>query len=148
MKRTSFHQCSLDGWKEFLLKTTEVKTLYHRFHQKDKKLGQAFEKDFMTMVGDGRLHHEISLLHTGINEVLYKNETLALGDLTDEKTTGKKLLVHDTIKDMLELTTYIVGKIDWMGAQNYGTLQRLEAAAAERNQGLGIASRIGGSQIL
>jgi hypothetical protein len=125
MKRKSLHDCNMPGKHEFQLQITEVQTLYHQFHKNDKKLGQGFVKDFSQMVNDGRLHYEVSLVHKGINELLEENASLELGELTNAWTAAK-ILSKEAIRNMVDLTTLVVSKIDGIGSKNIGTLFRRE----------------------
>jgi hypothetical protein len=125
VKRTSLHSCRLMDCQDAQLQITEVKTLFHRFHLKDKKLSQFFEKDYQKMLDGDRIHYEVSLTHKSINEALKQNRKLEIGALTNEATTGKSLLKSHTFQIMLDLASHVVSKIDWAGVHNNGTLLRL-----------------------
>lgn len=125
VKRTSLHGCHMMDCQDMQLQVTEVKTLVHRFHTKDKKLSQSFEKEYQEMFDADRIHYEISFIHTGINESLKQNQKLEIGALTNEVTTGMALLKSRTLQSMLDLVSHVVSKIDWAGVRNNGTLVRL-----------------------
>ena len=133
MKRKSLHNCNMVGKHDFQLQITEVQTLYHQFHKNDKKLGQAFVKDYAQMVNDGRLHYEVSLINKAINELLGENADLELGELTNTWTEAK-ILSKETVRNMVDLTTLVVSKIDGIGSKNIGTLFRkdMERLVQER----------------
>ena len=133
MKRDSLHNCNMVGKHDFQVQITEVQTLYHQFHKNDKKLGQAFVKDYAQMVNDGRLHYEVSLVHKGINELLEGNAELELGELTNAWTEAK-ILSKEAVRNMVDLTTLVVSKIDGIGSKNIGTLFRrdMERLVQER----------------
>lgn len=141
MKRKSMHDCNMPGKRDFQLQITEVQTLYHQFHKNDKKLGQGFVKDFSQMVNDGRLHYEVSLVHKGINELLEENANLELGELTDAWTVPE-ILSMEAMRNMVDLTTLVVSKIDGIGSKNIGTLFRreVERLAEERPSALDAAA--------
>lgn len=123
VKRTSLHNCHVMDRQDVQLQITEVKALFHRFHNEDKKLSNAFEKDYKDMLDQDRIHYEASLVHIGINEALKQNRKLEVGLLTDG-FAGKKLLKTRTIQNMLDLVSHIISKIDWAGVHNNGTLLR------------------------
>lgn len=123
MKRTSLHSCNIPDKQDFQLQITEVQILYHQFHKNDKKLGQAFVKDYDKMISDGRIHYEVSLVHEGIRKLLEKNKDLELGELTN-KWTEKEVLQEHTCRTMVDLVTLVVSKMDGIGAKNIGTLYR------------------------
>jgi hypothetical protein len=125
VKRTSLHSCHLMDRHDVQLQITEVKTLFHRFHLKDKKLSQFFEKEYQEMLDEDRIHYEVSLIHKSINDALKQNRKLEIGALTNEITTGKSLLKSHIIQIMLDLVSHVVSKIDWAGVHNNGTLLRL-----------------------
>jgi hypothetical protein len=141
MKRKSMHNCNMPGKRDFQLQITEVQTLYHQFHKNDKKLGQGFVKDFSQMVNEGRLHYEVSLVHKGINELLEENANLELGELTDAWAAAE-ILSMEAVKNMVDLTTLVVSKIDGIGSKNIGTLFRkeVEQLAEERPSALDAAA--------
>lgn len=151
VKRVSLHDCGTEGREGLQLKVTEVKMLYHRFNQKDKKMGQGFEKDWPVMVQDGKIHYEVSLIDPFINQVFENyNKNLELGEMTDAAVTGKTLLKAERFRKMLDLTTVLLAKMDWMGATNSGSLLRMYAEEQEREmQRLGpIGSRVAASAVI
>jgi hypothetical protein len=123
-KRTSLHNCQTMEGHDFQLQVVEVKDLFHRFHNKDKKLTQAFEKGYPEMLEQDRIHYEVSIVHKHINNLLKQNQSLQTGDLTTGFSTGKNLLKPRFISQMLDLVNHIVSKIDWAGVHNNGTLVR------------------------
>ena len=123
-KRTSLHNCQTMDGCDFQLQVVEVKDLFHRFHNKDKKLTQAFEKAYPEMLEQDRIHYEVSIVHKHINNLLKQNQSLQTGDLTTGFSTGKNLLKPRFISEMLDLVSHIVSKVDWAGVHNNGTLAR------------------------
>lgn len=124
VKRTSLHNCHIMDRQDIQLQIVEVKNLFHRFHTRDKKLTQAFEKGYAEMHEQDRIHYEVSLVHNNINEMLKQNRTLRTGDLASG-ISGKQLLKPQAIQDMLDLVSYMVSKIDWAGINNNGTFLRI-----------------------
>lgn len=138
VRRISLHQCNLPGHENMQLKVTEVKSLLFKRHPQDNNLWQAYEKsddDHSKLMRDGRIHYEMSIVHTGINASLTQNESLEIGELT--KTDPKSLLDHRTIQLMLELTVKMVSKLDYMGMSNIGTLYRIQQENEEQRRNLG-----------
>ena len=123
-KRTSLHDCQNVDGRDFQLQVVEVKDLFYRFSNKDKKLAQAFEKGYPEMFEQDRIHYEVSIVHKPINEMLKQNQTLKTGDLITGTSTGKYLLKPRSISEMLDLVSHVVSKIDWVGVNNNGTLLR------------------------
>ena len=146
LRRKSLHDCLSNGKASFKLQINEVKTLYHRFSPRDKAVGQAFEKDVGTMVEDARIHYEVSIIDTSINDVLSRNTDLELGELTDQATTGKNLLTYGKLTGFLELTTFMLARMDWVGCHNIGTLYQMqrewEQKQIARGQSIGPAGSI------
>lgn len=140
VRRVSLHRCNLPNYEELQLKITEVKSLLFKRHPQDNNLWQAYENphdDHGKLMREGRVHYEMSLVHTGINTALVKNESLEIGELTDAETTGKSLLDSKTITLMLDLTVKMVSKLDFMGISNIGTLYRGFLQEEERRRNLG-----------
>lgn len=140
VKRVSLHRCLQPDRDDFQLQVTEVKTLFNKVHPQDKRLWQGYEKDYDTMVREGRIHYEIALVHQRINAVLAQNESLELGELTDERFTGKSLLYPGRICDMLDLAVHMVNRMDYMGSHNIGTLRRMDEEQELRRPRLGQSS--------
>jgi hypothetical protein len=130
VKRTSLHNCYVA--EDVQLQIVESKELFNRFHTRDKKLTQAFEKAHQDMFQNDRIHYEVSLVHVGINETLKQNLTLQTGKLT-EGVTGNQLLKARAIQNMLDIVSHIVSKIDWVGINNNGTLLRIIQEEQERS---------------
>lgn len=140
VRRVSLHRCNLPGHEEIQLKITEVKSLLFKKHPRDNNLWQGYEKthdDHNKLMQEGRVHYEMSLIHTGINATLVKNESLEIGELTDSETTGKSLVELQTITLMLDLAVKIVNRLDFMGMSNIGTLHRSLLQEQERQRNLG-----------
>ena len=131
MRRVSRHQCLGPDYQDHQLQATEVKPLYTKVHPEDKKLWQAFEKSHVHMIHDGVVHYELSIIDTSIKDILSGNKTLELGELTSS-SAGKQLLKGDRIKKLVDLTSHMVSKIDWMGSRNNGTLARAAVAKADQ----------------
>jgi hypothetical protein len=127
LRRVSRHNCLVIDRQDFQLQITELKVLYHRFHPKDKKLGQAFEKDWEGMFRDNRIHYEVSIIHTPINKSLEPNQDLELGEKGYTPSADHLPLDFSNMTYMLELTSLMISKMDWMGYYNIGTLPRLYA---------------------
>ena len=125
LKRKSLHVCQVNGKEDFRLQITEVQTPCHRFHTRDKKLGQAYTKDYSQMVGEERIHYEVSLIHQTMNDLLEQNKDLELGELTDN-WTEETVLEGTRMQDFVDLASHIVSKMDGVGACNIGTLYRRE----------------------
>lgn len=139
VKRVSHHVCNLPGHEDLMLKTTEAKSLLFKVHPQDKRLWYGHEgskEDYGQLAHDGRIHYEMSLVHTGINQVLAKNECLEIGELTDAATTGKSLLDRDVIRSMLDTTVQMVSRIDFVGLHNFGTQERLDVEEHEHQRKL------------
>ena len=131
MRRVSRHQCLAPDYQDHQLQATEVKPLYTKVHPEDKKLWQAFEKSHVHMIQDGVVHYELSIIDTSIKDTLSGNKTLEFGELTSP-SAGKQLLKGDHIKKLVDLTSHMLSKIDWMGSRNNGTLARAAAAKADQ----------------
>lgn len=142
VKRTSLHDCNATDGQDIQLQVVEVKELFNRFHGRDKKLTQAFEKSYSEMFEHDRIHYEFSLVHNSIDAMLKQNLTLQTGDLTDA-VTGKQVLKPHTIQPMLNTVSHIVSKIDWVGINNNGTLLRV--MQKEHEKSARIASTIPGA---
>ena len=133
VKRISYHPCNRSDGKEMSLKVTEARNVQFRVHSQDKSLWMAYEPsfrekgDYVPQLADtGRIHYELSIVHSGINAVLVKNRDLQIGELTDPISTGKALLDRTVIRTMLDVGIQLVSKIDYVGMYNYGTQRRLE----------------------
>jgi hypothetical protein len=124
VKRISLHNCHIMDRQDIQLQIVEVKDLFHRFHTRDKKLTQAFEKGYPEMHEQDRIHYEVSLVHNNINEMLKQNRTLKTGDLASG-VSGKELLKPQAIQDILDIVSHMVSKIDWAGINNNGTFLRI-----------------------
>ena len=135
VKRTSKHGCNMPKCGMLQLQITETKTLLFKKHAEDLNLWQAYEStadDHQRLMDTGRVHYEISVIHSDINKALAQNVDLQFGRLTDEQTTGKSLVKshRDSIYSMLDLVVRMVSKLDFMGLSNIGTQQRNTAAEA------------------
>jgi len=140
VRRVSFHRCNLLGHEELQLKITEVKSLLFKKHSQDNNLWQAYENlhdDYKKLMQDGRVHYEMSLIHTGINDALTQNESLEIGELTHAETSGKSLLKLETINLMLDLVVQMANRLDYMGMSNIGTLYRNLLQEQERQRNFG-----------
>jgi hypothetical protein len=145
VKRVSYHPSNRPDGKDIALKVTEAKNLQFKVHADDRKLWLAYEptldpsreEDYKLQLADtGRIHYELSVVHGGINEVLAKNESLEIGELTDPETTGQSLLDRAIIRSMLDIAVQFVSKIDYVGMWNYGTQKRLREEENERSEKL------------
>ncbi|KIX01571.1 uncharacterized protein Z518_09297 [Rhinocladiella mackenziei CBS 650.93] len=139
VRRVSCHRCNLPGYADIQLKVTEAKSLMFKVHPQDKKLWQGYEgprEDYDKLAREGRIHYELSLVHTGINEVLAQNESLEIGELTDGETTGKSLINRAVIRSMLEVAVQMISRIDFVGMRNFGTQERLDMEEEERRRNL------------
>ncbi|OAG39401.1 hypothetical protein AYO21_06417 [Fonsecaea monophora] len=128
VRRESYHSTNRPDGRDILLKVTEAKNLQFRVHPEDKRLWQGyegFETAYKDFADGGHIHYEMSLVHTGINDALKRNESLEIGELTDAKSTGKSLLDHSVMRSMLDIGVQTVSKMDFVGMRNYGTQQRL-----------------------
>ena len=126
MKRKSLHNCLALDKHDFQLQITEVQTLFQRSHAKDKKLCQAFAKAFDEMHTNGRIHYEVALVHKDVNNQLLHNMNLELGELTSAWSENS-LLTQETVTELLEVATHVVVRMDYVGANNFGTLARLDS---------------------
>ncbi|KEF59492.1 uncharacterized protein A1O9_04336, partial [Exophiala aquamarina CBS 119918] len=139
VRRVSLHRCNLPGCEELQLKITEVKSLLFKKHPQDNNLWQGYENphdDHKKLMQEGRVHYEMSLIHTGINVALARNESLEIGELTDPETTGKSLVEIQTITLMLDLVVKMVNRLDFVGMSNIGTLYRRQLQEEERQRNL------------
>ncbi|KIV89809.1 hypothetical protein PV10_07181 [Exophiala mesophila] len=135
VKRTSKHGCNMPKCNMLQLQVTETKTLLFKKHPEDLNLWQAYESttdDHQRLMDTGRVHYEISVIHSDISKALAQNVDLQFGRLTDEQTTGKSLVKshRDSICSMLDIVVRMVSKLDFMGLSNIGTQQRNTAAEA------------------
>lgn len=135
VKRTSKHGCNMPKCNKLQLQITETKTLLFKKNHEDTNLWQAYESvtdDHQRLMDTGRVHYEISVIHTDINEALAQNAQLEFGHLTDEETTGKSLVKsqRSSIYSMLDMALCMVSKLDFMGLSNIGTQQRKAAEEA------------------
>jgi hypothetical protein len=73
------------------------------------------------MINDGRLHYEVSLVHKGINELLEQNADIELGELTHAWTEAR-ISSEEDMRSIVDLTTFVVSKIDGIRSKNIGTL--------------------------
>lgn len=130
VRRVSYHQATRKDGRDVLLKVTEAKSLQFRVHANDKSLWVAYETipknetEYKSQLADaGRIHYELSIVHSGINDVLAGNESLEIGELTT--TAGKTILDRNTIRVLLDSAIQLVSKVDFIGMWNYGTRRRL-----------------------
>ena len=137
LRRKSLHDCNSND--RIQLQITEVQHLFHRFKKSDRKLVQAFAKDFADMSGQGRAHYEVAVVDKDINASLRKNEDLSLGTII-EAWKPADLLSSSRIRPLLEMTLHILKKIDNVGLDNIGTLFRMADEEARRNESRGLPS--------
>ncbi|KAL2399709.1 hypothetical protein ABEF94_000492 [Exophiala dermatitidis] len=136
VKRVSYHACRCAD--KIQLKVVESKSLMFKVHPQDKRLWHGYEattaENYAKLARDSRIHYEMSVVHTGINDILAENEHLEIGDLTPVETTGKSLLVNNgpAIRSMLDVAMCLVSKIDWLGSHNFGTQPRLDMQKEEQ----------------
>ncbi|EXJ78294.1 hypothetical protein A1O3_09455 [Capronia epimyces CBS 606.96] len=139
VKRVSYHACNLPGYEDIQLKVVESKSLLFKVHPSDKKLWQGYEgtkEEYEKLSTAGRIHYEMSLVHTGINQVLAQNEDLEIGELTPTETTGRSLVDRAVISSMLDIAVHMLSKIDFIGMQNVGTQARRDAEEEQRRRQL------------
>ncbi|KIW65650.1 hypothetical protein, variant [Phialophora macrospora] len=145
VRRVSYHPSNRPDGKDIALKVTEAKNLQFKVHADDRKLWLAYEPTFdpdqeadyrLQLADTGRIHYELSVVHRGINDVLAKNESLEIGELTDPDTTGQSLLDRTIIRSLLDTAVQLVSKIDYVGMWNYGTQKRLREEENERREKL------------
>jgi hypothetical protein len=151
VKRVSSHRCLLPGGEDIQLKVTEAKSLFFKVHPQDKNLWQGYEadrEDYPNLAHGGRIHYEMSLVHTGINEALAENQQLEIGELTRPQSTGASLLRRPVVRSMLDTTLHVLSKLDFMGMDNFGTLRRLDAETAERRRHLALSLGPAGQTVL
>jgi hypothetical protein len=137
VRRTSYHSTHNDS--KLLLKVVEAKNLLSKNNADDKKLWLAYEPvlkhkdDYRELLAHtGRIHYEMSVIHSDINNVLKKNESLEVGELTDAAPSGASLLSRPVIRAMLDTALQTVCQIDFVGMWNYGTQARLDHEEAAR----------------
>ncbi|KAL2444701.1 hypothetical protein ABEF95_017160 [Exophiala dermatitidis] len=136
VKRASYHACRCAD--KIQLKVVESKSLMFKVHPQDKRLWHGYEattaENYAKLARDSRIHYEMSVVHTGINDILAENGQLEIGDLTPAETTGKSLLVNNgpVIRSMLDVAMCLVSKIDWLGMHNFGTQPRLDLQKEEQ----------------
>ncbi|EXJ88378.1 hypothetical protein A1O1_05308 [Capronia coronata CBS 617.96] len=139
VKRVTFHACNLAGYEDIQLKVVESKSLMFKVHPQDKKLWQGYEgtkEEYEQLSQDGRIHYEMSLVHTGINQVLAQNEELVIGELTPAETTGQSLVDRAAIRSLLDIAVHMLSKIDFVGMHNFGTQLRLDVEEERRRKQL------------
>lgn len=130
VRRTSCFNLSSDESPEMILKVQEVKNLHTQCHMKDKKLHHGYERDYAEMEAEHRIHYEVSLVISSINNAFEANKSLELGELTDEATTGKSLLKRETLTNTLDLVIRMLENMDFIGAGNVGTLRKFDVRDA------------------
>ncbi|KAJ9615735.1 hypothetical protein H2200_001812 [Cladophialophora chaetospira] len=130
VKRTSYHSSNRGDGQQLFLKVTEAKNLQFRVHPDDHKLWVAHEANpknddeyKFQLADNGRIHYEMSIVHSGISDILVKNESLELGELT--ATASKSILDRRLVRPLLDSAIELVSKIDYIGMWNYGTQRRL-----------------------
>ncbi|RMZ86854.1 hypothetical protein DV736_g5923, partial [Chaetothyriales sp. CBS 134916] len=124
LKRVRVHQCVIIDCERLRLQMSEVKTLATKIHPNDRRLWQAFEKEYEEMVADNAVHYELSIIDSIINDVFDANKELEVGELTPASCAREELLTDESISKLVELTALVLGKIDWVGADNAGTQER------------------------
>ena len=124
IERTSHHQCLLPYHQNYEIQVTEAKELYNKVHPQDRKLWQVYEKSYLEMVADGQVHYELSIADRETNEAFITNKSLEIGSMSPASSTGKSLLKPERMLQMVNLTAEMLIKINWLGAQNDGTLLR------------------------
>ncbi|RMZ83529.1 hypothetical protein DV737_g1601, partial [Chaetothyriales sp. CBS 132003] len=124
LKQVSVHQCGIVDCEHLQLQVSEVKTLATKIHPNDRRLWQAFEKEYQEMVGDNAVYYELSIIDSIMNSGFDANKVLEVGELTPASCTGEKLLTNESMSKLVELTALVLGKIDWVGAENVGTQER------------------------
>lgn len=151
VKRISFHDSNLPDCEDVQLKVVEAKSLFFKHHPQDMNLWQGYEaatEDYTGVAREGRVHYELSIVHKKINHALVENETLEIGELTSEEMTGKNLLKKPVIRSLLDVATRMVGKIDFIGMHNRGTLMQLEILDAQRHRDITATMGPAGKTIL
>ncbi|RMZ79372.1 hypothetical protein DV738_g3367, partial [Chaetothyriales sp. CBS 135597] len=124
LKRISMHQCGIFDCEHLYLQVSEVKALATKIHPNDRRLWQAFEKEYHEMVIDNAVHYKLSIVDDIINDGFEANKELEVGELTSASCTGAKLLKDESISKLIELTALMLSKMDWVGAGNTGTQLR------------------------
>ncbi|RMD41604.1 hypothetical protein DV735_g3551, partial [Chaetothyriales sp. CBS 134920] len=124
LRRISMHQSGIDSCEHVFLQVSEVKTLATKIHPNDRRLWQAFEKEHVEMVEDNSVYYELSIVDSIINNGFEANKTLEVGELTPASVTGANLLTDESIGKLTELAMLMLGKMDWVGAENAGTQAR------------------------
>ncbi|KIW19969.1 hypothetical protein PV08_00544 [Exophiala spinifera] len=137
VRRVSYHDCNLEGCEDVQLNVVESKSLLFKHHPEDRNLWQGYEaarEEYETVANEGRIHYELSIVHKKVTAALKGNETLEIGERTPPETTGKSILKKSVIRAMLEVAAYMVGKMDFVGYRNVGTLMQLDTQDAQREQ--------------
>lgn len=124
IKRTSTHNCLLPGREGIQLRVTEVKALSHSVHPTDKKLYRSYEPNYAVLVNEGRIHYEISITDKNVEKVFDKNPAIEVGEFAPIEDP-ERIMSFSQAHALIDMTTIMLKRIDWAGANNIGTLQRI-----------------------
>lgn len=122
VKRTSKHSSQLVDEEHLRLKIVESKILYMTGHKQDKRLTRCLEKDHETMAQDDRVHFEVSLVSSIVDDSFEKNRTLQVGEMALADKSQPSALNYDRALCITRAALRLVDKIDWVGGYNNGTV--------------------------
>ena len=113
-QRTTLHSCCLDDCEDTIARVTEIQDLYIQGNASDSTLFRARALKPHVMMAEGRLHYEMAVESTSINELLATNQTIEMGEI-NEAWDEKQVIALPKLRELLAVTSLIVGDINGIG---------------------------------